>query len=358
MKTLKTVTVLLFTMALFFSCAQENFSDYGTLVIKLSGSSARAVKGEISSEFGNKLESENISYKFEFMNEEVVVDERGPYPVGVDQDVPIRLSPGAWVVQVKVLQKVFQDQKFQGEEVIGSAQYKPFTIKAGQTVILGGISVPTSPYGVAIAHKAQPGFNYENLDSWPDTSTINIDRYLKLDDVTGYVLTGASQPSSYVPDASPAPHGTAKILWDEDNLYVLVLVEDAKKSTNKGLEAQDTDSVEIFFNENGIGHQYRMDYAGITTYGYYDSSYKKDQPLPSGVVLSIIKDNLDVSYAVVAKIPLTSNSEGKTIGIDLQINGAPVVNGGIRSTVAVWYDKTATAYSHPELYEETLTLVE
>jgi len=345
---------------LFFSCAQDNMSEYGTLVINFSGgSSARSVTGKISPVFEDKLESEHISYKFECVSGGVVVTEAGPYEVAVPKDVQIQLTPGNWVVQVKVLQEVYQEGKLQGKEVIGSAQYKPFTIKAGQTVILGGISVPTSPYGVAIAHKAQPGFNYENINSWPNTSTINIDRYLMLDN-NGYVLTGTSQPSSYTPDVPTAPHGTAKILWDKDALYVLVLVENAAGFA--GGTEHNTDSVEIFFNEDDTGHQYRIDYAEKKTYGYYTSPgpYKKENSLPDNVSLSLIKDNLPngVKYAVVAKLLFDDDrNNGDSIGIDLQINGV-TANSNKRTSVAVWFDKTATAYNHPNLYKETLTLVE
>jgi len=362
MKTLKTVTVLIFTAALFFSCAQETGSEYGTLVINPFGSSsARAVEAKnagIPDDIFKDLE-----YSFKCKNEKADPVTAGPYKVNAGkQDVQIQLLPGTWVVSVNILQ--FETN------VIGSNEYKPVTINAGQTVILGGIEVETFPYGHAKARHIPDNFgSFDDLANWKDIpTTIYINRYAKLG-TDGQVLTGSNQPPTYTPTTQFKPHGTAKILWDKNALYVLVLVEDAACISNRGTQEHDTDSVEIFFNDGGSGHQYRIDYGEKETYGFYPkgvaegsaSNYKKESHLPNGVSLSLIKDNLpnDVKYAVVAQIAFVDDRNIEDIiGIDLQINGAPIPGSNTRSTVAVWFDKTATAYTHPSLYEKTLTLVD
>jgi len=348
MKTLKAVTVLLFTAALFFSCAQEDIGDYGTLVINPSGGkSARSVEagnGGIPDDIFEKLE-----YIFECENEKAGTVTAGPYTVDGAHDVRIPLSSGNWIVSVKVRQE--------GQE-IGKAQYEPVTIKAGQTVILGGISVETFPYGYAKAGRAPDGFTYTDLNAWLGIpTTININRHLQ---VTGGD-PDPDTPDNYYVDA---PEGTAKILWDSSYLYVLVLVKGADCSPTKGAGAHDTDSVEIFFNENGTGYQYRMDYAGTDTYGKSGTSYTS-QPTPfseKAADLSIETDTAKlppgVSYAVTARIPFgaTTKAKGEKIGVDFQINGAPKAGSQNRSSVTVWYYKKGQVYNSPNAYKETLTL--
>jgi len=379
MKTLKAVTVLLLTAALFFSCAQENMDEYGTLVINFSGTgSSRSVTGVISGEFDGKLDANNISYSFECINAKAgITITAGPYEVGVPKDVPIQLIPGDWVVRAKVLQSVLQSK-----EEIGSAQYRPVTIKAGQTVILGGISVPISPYGVALAKKVEnsafknEGYKDANNDTWLNAYTLNINRFIKLNPANGYV----KEPAEVDPHGTGA-HGTAKILWDDDDtghLYVLVLVKGNNPIATKGKQDHDTDSVEIFvFEGNLIAHQYRKNYAGLSTYNEatrspissdtWDVPNTNLPPLPSTVSLEIKKLPTDtlppgVTYAVIAKIPFDTPKESRDqIGVEIQINGTPLMKDTSgddrRSTVAVWCSETSP-YDKPGKYANSLTLID
>jgi len=363
MKTLKTVAVLIFTVALFFSCAQEDIGDYGTLVINLSGGSSRSVTAEVDPLLNNI--KGDLTYIFECINEKTgTTTTAGPYEVGVPKDAYIQLIPGDWVVRVKVRQKIYQGSDLKGEEVIGSAQYRPVTIKAGQTVILGGISVPTSPYGVAIARSAPEGFTYNKLNDWLEIpTTILINRYLQ---VGADGQPGSHNPTTINPYDHLPPYGTANILWDDDGenyyLYVCVFVKDADLSATNGTE-HDSNSVEIFFNEDGTGHQYRITPGSSHYYGYYpkdvpeesNGSYKKDEPIPSGVELSSETTGLPsgVSYAVIAKIPILSKKH--VIGVDLQINGIQTGKTK-RSSIAVWLN--GQVYARPSVYKEDLTLVD
>jgi len=352
MKTLKAVTILIFTITLFFSCAQES-SNYGTLVINPSANSARAITTEVGEGFYDGFEKD-LTYTFECINQNDN-SKVGTvhYDVGKSNDVQIQLLPGNWDVWVKVHKN--------GKE-IGSSKYeKPVTISAGQTVILGGISVEIQgfSYGSAVAHKAPVSFDYKDVDSstWSNTLPININRHLKIET--------NGQAGAEIPFDENLAHGTARILWDNEYLYVLVLVEGAECTTRNSASttadtAHHTDSVEIFLNEGDIGYQYRIDYAGKKTYG--KSTGKGNHANISSpereIDFSITPDPDNGKYAVIARIKFGAEKKsGDIIGIDLQINGAPKEGKTIRSSVAVWYNETSP-YNDPTLYKETLALVE
>jgi len=378
MKTLKTVTVLLFTAALFFSCTQEN-NNYGTLVINPSGvGSSRSITAVFEPEdFYDGFEN-GLTYTFECINQKDNT-KVGTAQFGVKKsndakiepnDVQIQLLPGNWDVWVKVLKN--------GKE-IGSNKYPTVAIKAGQTIILGGLNVEIQgfSYGSAVAPKAPPGFDYEDVGNpgWSSTP-LNINRFIVLnkDPVDGQ----AKQPPTVDPNGTGA-HGTARILWgtEEDNkkyLYVLVLVEGAEcTGYNHGdqlTNAHNTDSVEIFVHEGGdTAYQYRIAYAEIAnaavkTYGVATApsnpndnwTHNNTNANPTGAILNIA-DNppIGAAYAVTAKIPLTS--EEKNIGVELQINGAPETQNGFRSSIAVWCSESSP-YNQPWRYEKTLTLID
>jgi len=365
MKTLKTAAVLLFTMALFFSCAQETISNYGTLVIKPSGSSARVIAQFENSTIKDLYTDfeKDLTYTFECINEAAPTVTDGPYEVGNPlHDVQIPLLPGDWDVWVIVKKN---------EKEIGSEKYpETITIIAGQTVILGGIDVYVNTqgysYGSAVASRAPDGFDYEDVDNpvWSSTPPININRHLDVDD-------GKTKTFHFDPNMA---HGTAKILWDNQNLYVLVLVVKSgtvpfKTNSEKSGNEHHTDSVEIFLSEDGTsGKQYRIDYSGQKSYGYYSEKdgytnhhyiFPTNGSLGSADSVTLeIKDKQSFSYAVIAKVPFKDpKNKDAVIGIDLQINGAPISGESNRSSVAVWKSELSP-YRDPSLYKETLTLVE
>jgi len=364
MKTLKTVTVLIFTAALFFSC-QENINDYGTLVINPSGNSAR-VTGVVSDDrpgteqIKSPLQKEVLSYLFECINEkDGTTTVAGPYGVEMPYDVTLQLTPGEWVVWVKV---------FENGYGIGSASYGSVKIKAGQTVILRGISVKvSSKYGKGEAKMAPFNFDdrYSNVNdpAWGDAIPLLINRFLTPIADGQPPVNKKDHKLTTIAPYSPAPYGTANILWNDVGgnryLYVRVLVKDADLSATNGSE-HNSNSVEIFFNEDGTGHQYRMDSDGDITYSYYNSTGHHKEPvgvLPANVELLIEKDNLPngVSYAVIANIPIKSKKQ--IIGVDLQINGIKKTSSSTirRTSIAVWYD--GQVYDNPGAYATSLTLV-
>jgi endo-1,4-beta-xylanase len=140
--------------------------------------------------------------------------------------------------------------------------------------------------------------------------------------------------------------GTAKVLWDAKNLYILIQVSDAqldKKSAN----AYEQDSVEVFLDENngktsfyqGDDGQYRVNFDNAASFN--PASIAKD-----------FKSSTRVSgtnYTVEMKIPfktITAKNNTK-IGFDVQINDG---KDGARQSVATWNDSTGNAYQDTSVF--------
>ncbi|MEN2773605.1 endo-1,4-beta-xylanase [Acetivibrio clariflavus] len=146
--------------------------------------------------------------------------------------------------------------------------------------------------------------------------------------------------------------GVAKALWDEENLYVLIQVQDDALD-DKNANAWEQDSVEIFVDQNnaktpyyeeeGDG-QYRVNFNNVATFN--PDSIKEGFESATSVT--------GTNYIVEVKIPLKTitPAKGTKIGFDLQINDA---ENGKRVSAAAWNDTTGTAYMDTSVFGE-LTL--
>lgn len=146
--------------------------------------------------------------------------------------------------------------------------------------------------------------------------------------------------------------GTARVLWDDDNVYVLIQVNDAqldKTNTN----AWEQDSVEIFLDENNAkttfyqadDGQYRINFDN-------EVSFNPDS-LSAGFVSATKVSG--TSYTVEAKLPLKTVTPANQmkLGFDAQINDA---KDGARQSVAAWNDTTGNGYQDTSVYG-ILTLI-
>jgi endo-1,4-beta-xylanase len=135
--------------------------------------------------------------------------------------------------------------------------------------------------------------------------------------------------------------GSARVLWDEANLYVLIRVQNAELNKSSP-RAHEQDSIEVFIDENnsktkyfekGDG-QYRVNFAGETSFNPLSAA----EGFESAVSVS------GKSYTAVMKIPFKTitPSENTLIGFDIQINGASVQ--GVRQSIAVWNDTSGESY--------------
>jgi len=150
-----------------------------------------------------------------------------------------------------------------------------------------------------------------------------------------------------------AASGVGRVLWDEENLYVLLEVSDSVLDSQAG-EAHEQDSVETFINEtgekmtsyiNGVG-QYRVNYENEATFnpGSYSKGFESVTTLT------------DSGYVVEMAVPWkdVTPEAGHAIGFDIQINDAI---DGQRHGVVAWNDDTGQGFQDPSVFGE-LTLVE
>jgi len=134
--------------------------------------------------------------------------------------------------------------------------------------------------------------------------------------------------------------GTAKVLWDNNYLYVLFQVNDAqldKKSAN----AWEQDSVEVFLDENnGKTSFYQADD------GQYRVNFSNTASFNPASIAKNFKSATKVTgtnYVVEMKIPFKTikPKADMKIGFDVQINDG---KDGARQSVATWNDTTGSAY--------------
>lgn len=137
---------------------------------------------------------------------------------------------------------------------------------------------------------------------------------------------------------------TAKMLWDDNSLYVLVKVKDSVINTDS-VNAYEQDSVEIFVDENNgktgcyeeDDGQYRVSCKNALTFGSNGSR----EGIESAAVMT------DEGYLVEIRIPMTTTlSENMSMGFDLQINDSN--ERGERISVAKFNDDTDNSWQSAE----------
>ncbi len=137
--------------------------------------------------------------------------------------------------------------------------------------------------------------------------------------------------------------GTAKLLWDEENLYVLAEVKDpvlSKASAN----VYEQDTVEIFLDENNNKtSSYQADDVQVRV--NYDNEKSITDGLTTDRFTSAAKKT-DGGYLVELAIPSTLGgfNTGQIVGFDAQINDDG--NGeGKRTAISNWYDLSGMGYT-------------
>lgn len=146
--------------------------------------------------------------------------------------------------------------------------------------------------------------------------------------------------------------GTAKALWDDDNLYVLVQVRDDQlNKTNPNVWEQD--SVEIFVDENnGKTANFQDDD------GQYRVNFENAASFNPAEIAAGFESKVSVSstnYTVEMKIPFkkVKPANNAKIGFDAQINDA---KDGNRISVNAWNDPSGQGYQDTSVFGElTLT---
>jgi endo-1,4-beta-xylanase len=128
--------------------------------------------------------------------------------------------------------------------------------------------------------------------------------------------------------------GSARVLWDEQNLYVRLTVMNAELNKSHP-SAHEQDSIEVFIDSG----QYRVNFDNEQTFN--------PPGIAAGFESAVVVG--ERSYTVTAKIPFRTEPRADAIvGFDMQINGAST--RGMRQSIAVWNDSTGNAWQDSSLY--------
>ncbi|GLX67178.1 endo-1,4-beta-xylanase [Paenibacillus glycanilyticus] len=146
--------------------------------------------------------------------------------------------------------------------------------------------------------------------------------------------------------------GTAKAIWDDQNLYVLVQVSDTQLN-KANANAWEQDSVEIFLDQNNAKKSYYQSDDGQYRINFDNQTSFSSASIATGFESQTKKSG--TSYTVEVKIPLTAVTPANQmkLGFDVQINDA---TDGARTSVAAWNDTTGSGYQDTSVFGElTLT---
>ncbi|GEN57121.1 hypothetical protein GCM10012290_17660 [Halolactibacillus alkaliphilus] len=189
--------------------------------------------------------------------------------------------------------------------------------------------------GTALYTQESPVVDGVEDHIWQDALTLSIDRFQQ---------------------AWQTATGVAKLLWDDDFLYVLVKVTDDQLDTSSA-NPWEQDSVELFLDQTNSKVPNYQAAAGI---GQYRVNIHNDQSFGSGEVYDGFESAVTVSgtsYTVEMAVPfsaITPESEA-IIGFDLQINDG---KDGARAGVATWNDTTGQGFQDPSVFGEITLLGE
>lgn len=135
-------------------------------------------------------------------------------------------------------------------------------------------------------------------------------------------------------------NGTAKVLYDENNLYVLFKVNDTQ--LDKGSpNPWEQDSVEVFVDENNAKTSFYQDDDGQYRVNYENETSFNPENIAEGFESAV--DVSGTNYTVEIKIPFRTIKpvSNMQIGFDVQINDG---KNGSRQSIATWNDTTGNAY--------------
>lgn len=139
----------------------------------------------------------------------------------------------------------------------------------------------------------------------------------------------------------------AKVLWDDDNLYVYATVNDAALDKT-GAQTHEQDSLEVFIDEdNGKTASYGEDDKQYRINYNNGQSFNGKKCLAENVKSAT--KTIDGGYVVEAAFKWTDikPANGTKIGLELQINDA---KGGKRIGTLSWYDETGMGWSGSNVY--------
>ncbi|QHW33615.1 hypothetical protein GZH47_24330 [Paenibacillus rhizovicinus] len=201
---------------------------------------------------------------------------------------------------------------------------------------LANYHAPTKPAGgkTSKAAKGTPNIDGKVDNVWKTATPVAIN----------VAQAGNTKADTHMPAA------TARMLWDNGNLYVLAQVtKDPSEPLDKGnANPWEQDSVEVVADltngssamySNASGH-YRVRYDGFAT---VDAGMTDNQGKATTMTSATTYDETTNAYIVEMKIPFIQITPaiGTQIGFDVQVNDA---KAGARIGAFAWNDATGTAY--------------
>jgi endo-1,4-beta-xylanase len=147
-------------------------------------------------------------------------------------------------------------------------------------------------------------------------------------------------------------NGISKVLWDNENLYVLIQVSDSQLDKSSA-NPWEQDSIEVFVDENNAKTSFYEDGDG-----QYRVNFDNETSFNPISIAEGFESKTHVSgngYTVELKIPLKTITpvNSTKIGFDVQINDG---QDGARQSAATWNDTTGLGYQDTSVFGE-LTLV-
>ena len=139
--------------------------------------------------------------------------------------------------------------------------------------------------------------------------------------------------------------GTARVLWDDKNLYVLFQVSDAQLDKGSA-NAWEQDSVEAFVDENNAKTTFYEEDDGQFRVNYENTATFNPEGIEGGFKSAVSVSG--TNYTVEMQIPFRTITPkaGMQIGFDVQINDG---KDGARQSVATWNDLTGNGYQDPSV---------
>jgi endo-1,4-beta-xylanase len=147
---------------------------------------------------------------------------------------------------------------------------------------------------------------------------------------------------------SDSAAATGRVLWDENNIYVLMEVRDSLLS-DKSTNAYEQDCVEVFLDENNHkSSSYEAD--DIQARVNFNNFKTVTDTLSTDAFTSAAKKT-ENGYIVEIALPSTLEGFGadQLVGFDLQIND-DADGDGKRDNVTIWNDLTGMGYADPSVF--------
>ncbi len=139
-----------------------------------------------------------------------------------------------------------------------------------------------------------------------------------------------------------------KLLWDEDNLYVLMPVKDTVLN-DKSADDYQQDSIEVFIDENNGGtEEYEADDKQYRVNFNNKQSFNGEKCKKENIVSEAVTTNDGYMVEAAMKWTDIKPTAGTEIGLELQVNDA--TSAGERSGTLSWADDSGTCYLNPGMF--------